>query len=193
MFAAEPLGGAQAGGDIVDVETLLHARLVVGGGEHATEHFQHAFFDLGAGVVVAPGLAHECGRSVAIALREQSTRQHVTALAGRRLLPGEERAHGAIVDAIIPQRVLRATAEQWGMRPARVRLDEGCVALKGGVGVVGTQDHPFGEFARDRIGDARFGGIGVCFLAFAAGLDDPFHCSNIGVRGGGRRRDCEGA
>ena len=53
------------------------------------------------------------------------------------------------------------------MRPARIGSDEGGVALERRIGVVGAQDHPFGKLARDRIGDARLGGIGLGFLAFA--------------------------
>ena len=51
-------------------------------------------------------------------------------------------------------------------------LDEGGVALEARLGVVGTQDHPFGEQARDRIVDGGFGGIGVGVAAFAGGRDD---------------------
>ena len=97
----------------------------------------------------------------------------------------------AIVDTVVPQRVLGAAAEQRGVRPARIGVDEGGVALEAGVGVVGAQDHPFGEFARDRIADARLGGIGVGFLAFARGLDHALDRSDIGGGVAAGRRDCE--
>ena len=38
FVAAEPVGGAHAGFDVVGVEALVHARLVVGAGEQAAEH-----------------------------------------------------------------------------------------------------------------------------------------------------------
>ena len=192
FVAAKPVGGALAGCDIVGVETLLHTHLMVGGTEHAPEHFEHSFFDFGAELVIAPGMAHQRCRSLAIALREQGARQHKAPLGGRRLLLGEEGAHHGVIDPVVPQRVLGAAAEQWGVRPARIGLHESGVALEGRIGVVGAQDYPFGELARNRIGDARLGGIGVRFLALAGRLDDAFHRGDIGGRGGGRRCDGKG-
>ena len=166
---------------------------MVGGAEHAAEHFQHAFFDFGAGVVLTPGMAHQPGRAVAIALRKQGARKHIAALGGGGLLLREECTHRAIVDAVVPQRILSAAAKQRRVRPARICLDEGRVTLERRIGIVGTQDHPFGKLACDRIADARLGGIGLGFLALAGSLDHAFHSSNVGFRSCCRRRDCERA
>ena len=188
LVAAETLGGARAGRRIVGVEARVHAHLVVGGGEHAAEHLEHAFLDAFARIVVAPCLAHEFGGALAIALREQSARQHVATFRGARLMFGEESAHGAVVDAVVPQRVLGAAAEQRRVRPARIGLDPGGVALERGIGVVRAQDHPFGKLARHRIADARFSRVGFRFLAFARGFDHAFHRVDIGCGRRGRRR-----
>ena len=166
---------------------------MVGGAEHAAEHFQHAFFDFGAGVVLTPGMAHQLGRAVAIALRKQGARKHIAALGGGGLLLREECTHRAIVDAVVPQRILSAAAKQRRVRPARICFDEGRVTLERRIGIVGTQDHPFGKLACDRIADARLGGIGLGFLALAGSLDHAFHRSNVGFRSCCRRRDREGA
>ena len=166
---------------------------MVGGAEHAAEHFQHAFFDFGAGVVLTPGMAHQLGRAFAIALRKQGAREHIAALGGGGLLLREECTHRAIVDAVVPQRILSAAAKQRRVRPARICFDEGRVTLERRIGIVGTQDHPFGKLACDRIADARLGGIGLGFLALAGSLDHAFHSSNVGFRSCCRRRDREGA
>ena len=166
---------------------------MVGGAEHAAEHFQHAFFDFGAGVVLTPGMAHQLGRAFAIALRQQGAREHIAALGGGGLLLCEECTHRAIVDAVVPQRILSAAAKQWRVRPARICSDEGRVTLERRIGIVGTQDHPFGKLACDGIADARLGGIGLGFLALAGSLDHAFHSSNVGFRSCCRRRDREGA
>ncbi len=100
---------------------------MVGGSEHVAEHLEHAFFDFGAGLVVTPGVAHQRSRAVAVALREQSAREHVTALGGGRLLLGEEGTHRAIVDTIVPQArsprgggtAARAASSDWLRRRRR--------------------------------------------------------------------------
>ena len=166
---------------------------MVGGAEHAAEHFQHAFFDFGAGVVLTPGMPHQLGRAFAIALRQQGARKHIAALGGGGLLLREECTHRAIVDAVVPQRILSAAAKQRRVRPARICSDEGRVTLERRIGIVGTQDHPFGKLACDGIADARLGGIGLGFLALAGSLDHAFHRSNVGFRSCCRRRDREGA
>ena len=166
---------------------------MVGGAEHAAEHFQHAFFDFGAGVVLTPGMPHQLGRAFAIALRQQGARKHIAALGGGGLLLREECTHRAIVDAVVPQRILSAAAKQWRVRPARICSDEGRVTLERRIGIVGTQDHPFGKLACDGIADARLRGIGLGFLALAGSLDHAFHSSNVGFRSCCRRRDREGA
>ena len=153
FIAAEPFGCAHAGLDVVGIEALLHARLVVGAGEHVAEHLEHFLLDVGAALVVAPGVAHQRRGAGAVALREQGARQHVAALGGGRLLLGEKGAHRGVVEPVVPQRVLGAAAEQRRMRPARIGVHEGGVALETRIGVVAAQDHPFGELARDRIGD----------------------------------------
>src|SRR5262249_35437487 len=102
IVAAEPLGCAQTCGNIFGVEALLHAILVIGGAEPTAEHFKHAFFHFRAGIIVTPGVAHQSGCALAIPLREQQAREHVTSLGGDRLLSREERTYRAIVDPIVP-------------------------------------------------------------------------------------------
>ena len=191
LVAAEALGGTHAGSSIVGVEARVHAHFVVCGGEHAAKHLEHACFDALAGFIVTPGLTHEPGGALPITLREQSARQHVAALGGDRLLFRKEGTHGAIVHAVVPQRVLGAAAEQRGMRPTRIGFDPGGVALEGGVGVVGAQDQPFGKLARHGIADARLGRVGFRFAAFARRFDHALYCGNVGFRCRFRRCDRE--
>ena len=111
FVAAEPVGGAHAGFDVVSVEALVHAHFVVGAGEQAAEHCEHLALGVGAAIFVAPGIAHQRRGALAVALREQSARQHVAALGGARLMLGEKGEHSGVIDAIVPQRVLGAPAE----------------------------------------------------------------------------------
>ena len=194
FVAAEAIGGTGAGGGVVSIEARIHAHLVVGRREHAAEHLEHALFDAFACIVIAPRLPHETCSTLAVALREQRARQHVAALRGDRLLLGKEGAHSAIVDAVVPQRVLGAAAEQRGVGPARIGFDPGSVALERRIGVVGAQDHPFGKLARHGIADACLSCVGFRFAAFARWLRSRVFTAAIsGVRRRVRRCDRKGA
>ncbi len=193
LVAAQALGLAHAGFDVVQVEALLHAHLVVGAREHVAVQFEHLVLDIGAGVLALPGVAHQRGGAGAVAFGEQRMRHHVAALGGGRRMAGEEGEHGVVGHVIVPQRVLGAAAEQRHVRPIRVGGDEGGVALEARIGVVGAQDHPFGKLAGDRVDDGVLGGIGIRFAALAGGLDHPFELLDIGRRGGGDGGDGEGS
>ena len=92
---------------------------------------------------------------------------------------GEKGEDRCVVEIVVPQRVLGAAAEQGRVRPARVGVHEGGVARVTWLGIVASQDHPFGKLAGHRIPDAAFGGVGVGSLALAGGLDRPFHRRDI--------------
>ncbi len=193
LVAAETFRRAQARLGVVLVKTFLHAHAMIFWREQAAEQAKHFVFDRAAGILPAPGVLDELGCSDAIATGEQHPRQHIPALGRSRLMVSEKSEHPGIVDPIVPQRVFGAAAEQRDVRPVGVVAHESGVALEGRVGVVRAQDHPFGELAGDRVGNGLLGRIGVGVAAFACGRDDGFHRCDVGIRGGNRRRDGEGA
>ncbi len=160
IVAAEPARRAHTGFDVAGIEALLHPHLVVGAREQIAEHLEHLALGFGAAFVVTPGVTHQRGRAVAIASGEENAGEHEAALGGARLVAGEESDYRGVVDMVVPQRVLRAAAEQRCVRPGRVAGDERRVTREARIGVVAAQDHPFRELAGDRILDAGFVRVG---------------------------------
>ena len=79
--------------DVVGIEALLHARLVVGAREHAAEHLEHACFSTSA----LQSSLRQAWRTKAAApsrspCASKRARQHEAAFGGRRLMLGEEGA-----------------------------------------------------------------------------------------------------
>ena len=179
--AAEPVRGAHAGLDVVLIEALRHAHLVVLRRDQLAEHVEDLALDRLAAVLVAPGVAHECRGAGLVALGEQRVGEGIAALGRDRVPLRKVAEHRGVLDAVVPQRILGAPGEQAGMRPVRMVLDEIGVALEAGVGVVAAQDHPFGERLGDRILDCGFVLVGV--VALLGRLDDLLEGGEIGGRG----------
>src|SRR5262249_6613914 len=111
----------------------------------------------GAGkVVVTPSLANKILRAGAVAFQQQRASQRKPALRCERLVLVKIRAHGLGIEAFLPERRLRASAQQTDIRPTRIVGDEGNIASEVDLVVVAAQDRPLGHFARDRIADTFF-------------------------------------
>jgi hypothetical protein len=105
-------------------------------------------------VIRSPGLANETLRVGAVAFQQQRASQRKLALGGERLVLVKIRAHGLGIEAFLPERRLRASAQQTDIRPARILGDKGNIALE--VDLLAAQNCPLDHVAGDGIAHAFF-------------------------------------
>src|SRR5262249_56116995 len=89
-------------------------------------------------------------------LQEERGSQRKLALGCERLVLVKIRAHSRGIEAFLPQRRLRASAQQTDIRPARIVGNEGNKALEVDLVVAAAQDRPLDHFAGDGIADTFF-------------------------------------
>ena len=94
-----------------------------------------------------------------------------------------------VLAPVVPQRGFAAPAEQVERRPARVRDDEGAIALRRHAVVLAAQDQPFGQLLRDGVGDGVADLGRVIDVAVAQKLDDALERIAVSLRGRRCRRD----
>ena len=127
---------------------------MVGVGNQVSENIQNLGFEGAGKVVVTPSLANEFLRFGPFAIQQQSASQRKLALRGERLVLVKIRAHGLRIEAFLPERRLRASAQQTDIRPARMVGDEGNIALE--VDLLAAQNCPLDHVAGDGIAHAFF-------------------------------------
>jgi hypothetical protein len=128
---------------------------VVGGGDQVPENIQNLGFEVAREVVVTPSLANETLRVGSVPFQQQRASQRKLALGCERLVL-KIRAHGRGIEAFLPERRLRASAQQTDIWPARIVGNEGNIALEVDLVVVAAQDRPLDHFAGDGIADTFF-------------------------------------
>ncbi len=185
--AAETARGPQRRLVVVGAQPPFQARLMIGARQEVRVALEHLFLGVGGERIVAPRLAHERGRAVAVALREQRARQHQAANAGLRRHFLEEAYHLRRLGVLDPEHRFGAAAEHPDARPIRVGGDKGEVAFAANAVVVAAQDEPLDELARARLRDAggdlgRLGGV-----VLADGLDRALHQRQVALGGLDRR------
>ena len=144
---------------------------MVGVGDQVSENIQNLGFQFAGEVVVTPSLANETLRVGAVAFQQHRASQRKLALGGERLVLVKISAHGPGIETFLPERRLRASAQQTDTRPARIVGDEGHIASEVDRVVVAAQNHPLDHFAGDRIADTFFYVACLCRLAIARQRD----------------------
>jgi hypothetical protein len=126
---------------------------VVGAGDQVSENIQNLGFEVAGKVVVMPSLPNKILRVDSVAFQQQRASQRKLALGGERLVFFKISAHEMGIEAFLPERRFRASAQQTDIRPARIVGDESNIASEVDLVVVTAQNRPLGHFAGDRIAD----------------------------------------
>ena len=189
MARTKALRRAQTGFRVVAaIQQHVHADLDIARSQQRPEPLEGGVFGVRRKWIAAPGFAHQPLGGSPVAAREQCARKHEPAFARDRLLAIEECEHSGIVALVVPQRGLPAPPEECHAGPSRVLGDECLVAVGGCAIVVAAQDHPFGQLARNGIGQRGLKLRGIGGLPLADELDDLLERLHVRLRG----RRCAG-
>ncbi len=196
VVVANAFGGARRGAKILGADAPVHARHMVGTGQHARKCREHGRFHFGRQWRRPPRRANLALGGGAVALPHLDTGERKPAGGAGRVI-ADESAHRDGVGPRLPQLLLGAPAYERNARPVGIGTDEGGVPFQSGLGIRTAQQRPFDDFLRQRIAGGCRPRSRLTHLILTRELNRLFRRSEIGRQrccriGGCRPVDGEG-
>jgi hypothetical protein len=182
LIVAGAFCGTHRSTKILGANAPVHARHMVGTGQHVGERGEHCGFHFGRQLFRLPHRPNLALSVGAVALSHLDPRERKPANRAARIL-ADEAAHSGAVAPLPPQPRLRAPTQPRHIWPIGIGADEGQVAVETCFAVRVAQQCPFDELRHYRIVD-RCGERGcVLPLAPARQLDRLLRRDKIGRHG----------